>query len=145
MSAPSGTWNVNSLVNEVVDSIFFSGLFMFVSTSINAIKYICRTSRKYVVEVYKMTNRGRSSGAVEVCDLKEQLALEQAASNPTLGKELPISIGDPRWTAEEGWKKMQQVFVFYNGEKVTIHYVINEQWLLMDDFKIVRIKMMRLK
>lgn len=117
---------------------------MFVSTSINAIKYIYRTSRKYVVEVYKMANRGRSRGAVEVCDLKEQLALEQAASHPTLGNELPISMGDPRWTAKEGWKKMQQEFIFYNGEKITIHYVINEQLMLMDDFKISFVEMMRL-
>ncbi len=95
-------------------------------------------------EAYKLANRGHSQGGIEPSTLKHQLALEQAISNPTAGTKLPISIGDTRWAMQRGWNKMQQVFSFYNGEQITIHYVMNQRLMLIDDFKIVKILTKRL-
>ena len=41
-AAMTGSWDTNALENDIADVIFFTGLFMFISTSVNAIKYICR-------------------------------------------------------------------------------------------------------
>ena len=41
-SAISGNWDVNGLWNSIADAVFFSGLFLFVQTSISAIKYSSR-------------------------------------------------------------------------------------------------------
>jgi hypothetical protein len=78
------------------------------------------------------TNLGRgSTGRTEPANLKEQLAMEEAQSNPTAGRVLTrITMSDSRWPAEEGWVKMQQ-----NVRGVTIHYVYNPVMDAVDDFK----------
>ncbi len=143
-AADTGDWSINALEEAVADSIFFTGLFMFISTSVSAIKYMYRADPYPAQEAYKLANRGHSQGGIEPSTLKHQLALEQAISNPTAGTKLPISIGDTRWAMQRGWNKMQQVFSFYNGEQITIHYVMNQRLMLIDDFKIVKILTKRL-
>ncbi|HEY3924094.1 MAG TPA: RHS repeat-associated core domain-containing protein [Acidothermaceae bacterium] len=59
-----------------------------------------------------------STGRTVAESLKEQLAMEQAMSEPEAGTRLPLEMTDPRWPAEDGWVKMGQ-----NIEGVQIHYV----------------------
>ena len=57
-------------------------------------------------------------------------------SNPLDGIELTdVSMRDERWLGTNGWVKMQQQYEFFDGTKATIHYVKNDQWMLVDDFK----------
>jgi hypothetical protein len=78
------------------------------------------------------TNLGRgSTGRTEPANLREQLAMEEAQSNPTAGRVLTnIAMSDSRWLAEEGWVKMQQ-----KVQGVIIHYVYNPAMDAVDDFK----------
>ena len=69
-------------------------------------------------------------------DLREQLAIEQVRSQPEAGKVLPIKMNDPKWSAEDGWAKMQQI-VKPGGEPINVHYVRNTKTGEVDDFKIV--------
>jgi Pretoxin HINT domain len=80
------------------------------------------------------TNLGRgSTGRTEPANLKEQLAMEEAQSNPAAGRVITrITMSDPRWLAEEGWVKMQQ-----NVNGLVIHYVYNPLIDAVDDFKFV--------
>ncbi len=71
-----------------------------------------------------------STGRAVPNNLQEQLALQQAMSNPTAGVELPILLGDSRWPAADGWVKMSQ-----NVNGVEIHYVRNTSSGAVDDFK----------
>ncbi len=72
-----------------------------------------------------------STGRATPANLKEQLALEQAKSNPTAGRELKnIKMNDSRWPASQGWVKMEQKI---NG--VTVHYVRNTNTGAVADFK----------
>lgn len=41
-SAISGNWSVNALNDAVADAIFFAGVFLFISTSVSALKYAYR-------------------------------------------------------------------------------------------------------
>lgn len=41
-AADTGDWSVNSLENSIADSIFFTGVFLFISTSVSALKYAYR-------------------------------------------------------------------------------------------------------
>ena len=71
---------------------------------------------------YKLANRGQSSTGRRIpLNLNEQLAMEQAMSNPLDGESLPIKMTDFRWSSSEGWIKMQQTFYFYDGTHSTIH------------------------
>lgn len=56
--------------------------------------------------------------------------MEQAKSNPTAGRQLPIPMTDPRWPRSEGWVKMAQ-----NINGVEVHYVRNTKKGQVDDFK----------
>ena len=113
---------------------------MFISAGISAIKYAYRSDPYPKPQGYKMANRGHSKGGIEPRNLNHQLALKQAASNPTAGTQVQIVMGDTIWPAKEGWVKMQQVIVIPDKERITIHYVMNQRLWLIDDFKIVRIK-----
>lgn len=78
-----------------------------------------------------MEGRGQSKGGHQPGNLKEQLAVEEAMSNPGAGKVLEGKNTDPRWPANEGWiKKAQNV----NG--VEVHYQYNPKTGQIDDFKI---------
>ena len=78
------------------------------------------------------TNLGRgSTGRSEPANLREQLAMEEAQSNPAAGRALSkFTMNDGRWRAEEGWMKMQQ-----NVNGVIIHYVYNPLMDAVDDYK----------
>ncbi|MBU9319373.1 filamentous hemagglutinin N-terminal domain-containing protein [Burkholderia gladioli] len=71
-----------------------------------------------------------STGRAVPNNLQEQLALQQAMSNPAAGVQLPIPLGDSRWPAADGWVKMSQ-----NVNGVEIHYVRNVNSGAVDDFK----------
>ncbi|MFL9867292.1 filamentous hemagglutinin N-terminal domain-containing protein [Paraburkholderia fungorum] len=71
-----------------------------------------------------------STGRAVPNNLQEQLALQQAMSNPAAGVQLPIPLGDSRWPATDGWVKMSQ-----NVNGVEIHYVRNVNSGAVDDFK----------
>ena len=77
-----------------------------------------------------------AKGSFAPSNLREQLAVEQAMSNPAAGKQVPIQKSDPRWPASEGWLKMQQRLT-PGGDPVNVHYVYNPKTRAIDDFKIV--------
>ena len=56
--------------------------------------------------------------------------MQEVISDPAEGTVLPLSIGDPRWPASEGWVKMAQ-----NVNGVEIHYVRNTNAGAVGDFK----------
>jgi RHS repeat-associated protein len=66
-------------------------------------------------------------------NLKEQLAAEQAASNPKAGRPLNLRNGmsDPRWPGSQGWVKMSQ-----NINGVEVHYNFNTVTEAVADVKI---------
>src|SRR5262249_13652297 len=68
--------------------------------------------------------------------IREQMAVEEAAANPTAGRQLPITMTDARWPASQGWVKMEQV-IDSGGGQTRIHYVYNTITGEVDDFKIV--------
>jgi filamentous hemagglutinin len=62
-------------------------------------------------------------------NLGEQLAMEEAMSNPSAGSPVRMGpMGDARWPASDGWIKMQQ-------RSNQIHYNMNTQTGAVDDFK----------
>jgi filamentous hemagglutinin len=71
-----------------------------------------------------------STGRTVPANLQEQLAMQQAISNPTVGRQLPVPMTDLRWSASDGWVKMSQ-----NVNGVEIHYVRNTSTGAIDDFK----------
>jgi RHS repeat-associated protein len=76
---------------------------------------------------------GQSTGRTQPNNLKEQLAMEQAQSNPTTGQQIRnIQMKDPRWPASQGWVKMRQ-----NINGIEIHYVRNTVTGAVADFKFV--------
>lgn len=71
-------------------------------------------------------------------NLQEQFGIEQAIANPSAGRELPLSMSDPRWPASEGWVKVQQIFQPGGREgPIVVHYVLNQTTGALDDFKVV--------
>ena len=79
----------------------------------------------------KQEGRGQSKGGRhEPENLEEELAMEEAMSNPQNGKVLEGKNTDPRWLAEEGWEKMTQ-----NVKGKEIHYQYNPKTGQIDDFK----------
>jgi hypothetical protein len=71
-----------------------------------------------------------STGRTTPASLGEQLAMEEAISNPSAGSPVPMrqSMGDPRWPGGDGWIKMQQ-------RDNQIHYNLNTRTGAVDDFK----------
>jgi len=69
-------------------------------------------------------------------NIGEQLAIEIAMLNARKGTILPLTMGDPRWPATEGWVKMD-IFVNSQVQAFRIHYVFNPALKLVDDFKII--------
>lgn len=56
--------------------------------------------------------------------------MHEAMSNPGAGRQLRITMTDPRWMKDDGWVKMSQ-----NVNGVEIHYVRNTITGQVDDFK----------
>lgn len=73
-----------------------------------------------------------STGRTTPMNITEQLAMEQAKSDPAAGTQLRLRMTDSRWPASAGWVKMAQ-----NINGVEIHYLINSQSGAVDDFKFV--------
>jgi hypothetical protein len=75
---------------------------------------------------------GDSTGRSTPKNLKEQLALDSAKSNPGAGTPVPLKKGmtDARWPGREGWQKMAQ-----SVDGVEIHYVWNRVTGAVADFK----------
>lgn len=71
-----------------------------------------------------------STGRTEAKNLNEQLAMDEAKSNPAAGTPLPLVMGDSRWPAADGCEKMSQ-----NIEGTEIHYVYNTRTGASADFK----------
>jgi hypothetical protein len=79
-----------------------------------------------------------SKGTTLARNLREQLAIKQALSNPTAGSQLPLKMTDPRWPASQGWVKMQQVIQSGGREgPINTHYLYNTITGAVDDAKIV--------
>jgi filamentous hemagglutinin len=73
-----------------------------------------------------------STGRTVPENLNEQLAMQEAQSDPAAGTRLPITMTDPRWPAPLGWIKMAR-----NINGTEIHYVYNTISGAADDFKFV--------
>ncbi|RCS56443.1 hypothetical protein DU000_12445 [Parvibium lacunae] len=71
-----------------------------------------------------------STGRTIPNNLNEKLAMEQALSNPAVGRSLDIPMTDSRWPASDGWVKMSQ-----NINGIEIHYLRNTNTGAVDDFK----------
>lgn len=56
--------------------------------------------------------------------------MQQARSNPWAGRQVPITMNDPRWPASDGWVKMRQ-----NVNGVEIHYNFNTRTYETADWK----------
>ncbi|MFN7314809.1 MAG: hypothetical protein ACK5Q4_01765 [Phycisphaerae bacterium] len=78
-----------------------------------------------------------SKGRFGPRNLEEQLAIEEAASNPLLGAPLGLQMNDPRWPASDGWQKYSYRRPSSRGKHIDVHYVVNTTKGLIDDFKIV--------
>lgn len=86
-------------------------------------------SRNKTNNIHKPLSIG-STGRNIPKTLNEKLALEQAISNPTAGRQLPVPMTDKRWPGSEGWVKMSQ-----NINGIEVHYVRNTKTADIDDFK----------
>lgn len=49
-SLGSGNWNIAELTNTIADTVFFTGLFLFVQTGISALMYLSRTLVSYELD-----------------------------------------------------------------------------------------------
>jgi filamentous hemagglutinin len=72
-----------------------------------------------------------SAGRTEPVNLRVQLAMEKAQSDPEAGEQITrITMGNPLWPAGQGWVKMRQ-----NVNGIEIHYVWNPGTKEVDDYK----------
>lgn len=78
----------------------------------------------------EVAGKGTSKYGRQPANLNEQLAIEEAMTNPIKGTNLDLK-GDPRWPASEGWTKRAQ-----NINGVEVHYQYNPKTGQIDDFKI---------
>ncbi|WP_169823641.1 glycoside hydrolase domain-containing protein [Anaerobium acetethylicum] len=77
-----------------------------------------------------------STGRTLPNTLNEQMAMQQVLSSPLDGAtKLPFSMKDSRWTASEGWLKMQSAVQNADDTKTIIHFLYNELTHEFDDFK----------
>lgn len=81
----------------------------------------------------KPLGRG-NTGRTEARNLKEQIAMKQAMSDPAgpRARVVPLKKGmtDQRWPGDEGWQKMTQ-----NIDGIEIHYVYNPRTSEVGDYK----------
>lgn len=73
-------------------------------------------------------------------NLREQLAVEEALSDPLAGQKLfRITMSDPRFPADQGWIKMQKVVNTgaNGGDTINVHYLYNEITGEIADAKII--------
>ena len=132
---PSDFWldaNGNSMGGIQTDDGVFSLLAPFLAPeagSGNLFKSKCPVaSRGSTADLAKGTSLPRN--------LREKLAVDQAAANPAAGESLPFNMTDPRWPGSQGWEKWQQV-IKPGGDPINVHYLRNPVTGQIDDFKIV--------
>jgi hypothetical protein len=79
-----------------------------------------------------------SKGSTLPQNLRQQLAVKQAVSNPTAGIPMNnIKMNDPRWPAAQGWIKMRQS-IDPGGRQgpINVHYLYNTITKMVADPKI---------
>jgi len=81
---------------------------------------------------FPVSNSYPSTGRTQPKNLKEQVAMKSAMSNPKQGKLIIKSLSDPRMPGWLGWQKYE---IKYPDVGVTIHYVRNKYYHLNFDFK----------
>lgn len=67
-AALTGNWDVNALENDIADAIFFTGLFIFISTSIDAIKDLCRSDPYPIPELKECAGYCFIAGTLVHCE-----------------------------------------------------------------------------
>ena len=80
-----------------------------------------------------------STGRTEPQNKNEKSAMKLVLQNPLQDAThiSKIKMSDSRWSASDGWIKMQRVVKHSDGMKSVIHFVYNEALGLYDDFKFV--------
>ncbi len=65
-SAISGNWNTNALVDSLADAIFFTGISLFIQSSVSVIKYAYRVGQisEYSPEFIEWLNKGEANNSV---------------------------------------------------------------------------------
>ena len=90
---------------------------------------------RHVVHPVEIAGKG-STGRTVPNNINEQMAMHQVQSNPLdNATELPFKLKDERWSASDGWVKMQSIVENSDGTKSTIHFVYNKITGAFDDFK----------
>ena len=98
-----------------------------------------------ISESIEYANKG-STAKIIPQNLIEELALKEVRDNPFTSdaKILHIVMGDPRWTADDGWVKVERIVNITHLEggtyNIAIHYVGNIRTKEVDDFKIKYVK-----
>ncbi|KAA6318002.1 MAG: hypothetical protein EZS28_055007, partial [Streblomastix strix] len=89
-----------------------------------ASEQISQNSQQIDVNDWKPnTGEGVSAGRREPRDLQEQLAMKEVIADPLKGaKECQgLIMNDPRYPAEQGWKKMRREFFNYSKSERHLH------------------------
>lgn len=78
-----------------------------------------------------------STGRTVANSLDEQLAMKEVLSDPLDGAEYlrKFKMGDTRWSAENGWQKMQRITETSDGTKINVHFNYNKLTGAFDGFK----------
>ncbi|MCG8542535.1 MAG: hypothetical protein MJA82_21770, partial [Clostridia bacterium] len=78
-----------------------------------------------------------STGRTVANSLDEQLAMKEVLSDSLDGAEYlrKFKMGDTRWSAKDGWQKMQRIIETSDSTKINIHFNYNKVTGAFDDFK----------
>jgi Pretoxin HINT domain len=74
-----------------------------------------------------------STGRAAPRNLNEQLMRDQVYANPSGGTQIPLTMGDSRWPASDGWVKMTDT----SPGGIEAHWVYNPRTGEFDDFKYI--------
>jgi RHS repeat-associated protein len=79
-----------------------------------------------------------AAGRFPARNIREQMAIQEAISNPTAGNPLRMRqpMNDSRWPSNQGWVKMSKI-VNPGSNQIEVHYVRNTRTGEIDDFKII--------
>lgn len=112
--------SVSTTETRVVDWIF--GDSSAAALGVAKSRLELRTGQNWSDEPVAFPGAPRSTGRTMPRNLREQLAMQQARSNPAAGQAVPVRGGmrDGRWPASQGWVKMRQ-----NINNTEVHYNYN--------------------
>ena len=131
-SAISGNWDTNALNDAVADAIFFTGLFMFLSTSINAIKY---SSRAYNTPV---ADSGTLNG-YELDPRSVELAKEGNPSYRTFRKRVwqnEYRFNKGAYNSSQ-WSRMSKGKApLVNGNSMHLHHIVGKS---VDPYYVIKV------